>query len=252
MQETRSGVSPGSRAPAPGAGDAAALRGGGAAGGSCHPAAAGASRGRAAPRPLARGTCPGDRPATSLEGALLKIRTKIQSESVSGCAEWPGNFRARAEAEAARAADGRGARAAQPGPARPWPRVSHPCDSGCGAPRGSAGARPHAGGAPRPAAGRRPRGGGLHVRAGGGGRADRGRPAPSRTGWGARAGTAGRRRRPEPARAGVSAGECAACMRAALAPGGPGGGAGARGGRTRRGALSPGGGPRPRRTTATV
>ena len=233
------------RAPVPGApgrcrfkGGRGGDDGGGAAGGSCHQAAAGASRGRAAPRPLARGTCPGDRPATSLEGALLKIRTKIQSQSVSGCAKWPGNFRAARRPRRRGRADGEGARAAQPGPARPAPPAAHPCDSGRGARRGSAGARPHAGGAPRSAAGRRPRGGGpeaggaqrgpagLHVRAGGGGRADRSRPAPSRAGRGARAGAAGRRRRPEWGPAGVSAGERAACMRGALAPGGRRGSAG--------------------------
>lgn len=110
------------------------------------------SRGRAALRPLDRGTCPGDRPATSLEGARLKIRTKIQSPSVSGCAEWPGNFLAarRPRCEGARTARERGRPSpVRPGPARP---AAHPCDSGRGARRGSAGA-------PRPAAGRRPRAG---------------------------------------------------------------------------------------------
>lgn len=53
-----------------------------------------------------------------------------------------------------RRADRKGARAAQPGPARP--PAAPPCDSGRGARRGSAGARPHAGGAAGRAAGRRP------------------------------------------------------------------------------------------------
>lgn len=159
-------------------------------------------------------------------------------------------------------ADREGAREAQSGPGRP--PAPHPCDSGRGAPRGSAGAQPHAGGAPRPAEGRRPCGGGpeaggaqrgpagLHVRAGGGGRAERSRPAPSRAGRDARAGTAGRRWRPERAQAGVSAGERVACMRAALAWGGRGGGAGAGGKRTRRGARSAGGAPGPVWTIVTV
>lgn len=142
------------------------------------------SRGRAALRPLDRGTCPGDRPATSLEGARLKIRTKIQSPSVSGCAEWPGNFLAarRPRCEGARTARERGRPSpVRPGPARPGRRS--PMRLG---PRGSAGlggGAPARGGAVAarrgPEAGRAQRGPvGLHVRAGGGGRADRSRPAP--------------------------------------------------------------------------
>lgn len=143
--------------------NAAALSGGGAAGGSCHRAAAGTSRGRAAPRPLARGTCPGDRPATSLEGALLKIRTKIQSESVSGCAKWPGNFpspRGGPGGEGAQTARSAGG-AARPGPRLP-PLTQAPRAAGLGGARRGRGRTPvgrpgqqrgggRAQGAPRPA-----------------------------------------------------------------------------------------------------
>ena len=107
---------PGSAPGAQGRGPFKGGRGGG------RPLSPSWSRGRAAPRPLARGTCPGDRPATSLEGARLKIRTKIQSPSVSGCAEWPGNFLAarRPRREGARTARERGRPSpVRPGPARP-------------------------------------------------------------------------------------------------------------------------------------
>lgn len=186
------------------------------------------------------------RPARDVtRGGSVKNKNKIQSESVSGCAKWPGNFRAGAEVSAARARRRRGSAGipARPGPAQPLLLTHAARAAGLGGTRRGRGRTQVGRPGPQRGGGRAQRGpAGLHVRAGSGGRADRRRPAPSRAGPGARARAAGRRRRPEQARAGVSAEERAACMRAAPARGGhcgSAGSAGGRGSRTRRGARSP-------------
>lgn len=78
------------------------------------------------------------RPARDVtRGGSVKNKNKIQSESVSGCAKWPGNFRAGAEVLAAKARRRRGSAGipARPGPVRPS-LYSLPMRLG---PRGSAG-----------------------------------------------------------------------------------------------------------------
>lgn len=90
------------------------------------------------------------RPARDVtRGGSVKNKNKNPESECLGLRRVAWKFPGRAEAEVRGRADGEGTRAAQPGPARP---AAHPCNSGRGARRGSAGA-------PRPAAGRWPRAG---------------------------------------------------------------------------------------------
>lgn len=124
------------------------------------------------------------RPARDVtRGGSVKNKNKNPESECLGLRRVAWKFPGRAEAEVRGRADGEGTRAAQPGPARPGPARRSPMRLG---PRGSAGlggGAPARGGAAAarrgPEAGRAQRGPvGLHVRAGGGGRADRSRPAP--------------------------------------------------------------------------